>query len=140
EDQAAAIQLYGDLRAMGAQPWIDAADLLPGQDWELEIRDALGSATHFVALISGRSVTKRGHVQKELKQALKILEEFPPGQIFVIPVRLEPVKPLYDQLRKLQWVELFEDRTTALEKIAKSLGLTAARTFRVEGSNRAKSV
>jgi len=140
EDHAAATQLYGDLRAMGAQPWFDIVDLLPGQEWELAIRDALGSATHFVALISRRSVTKSGYVQKELRQALSALELFPPGHIFLIPVRLDPVEPLHDQLRKLQWVDLFEDRTAALEKIARSLGLAPTKAFQVGNGERAKNL
>jgi len=125
EDAPAAIQLYGDLRAMGAQPWLDAIELLPGQDWDLAIRDALSTATHFVALMSRRSVNKRGYVQKELKQALDVCKEFPAGDIFLIPVRLEPVEPRVPELRDLQWADLFTDRSSALQKIAKSLGLTA---------------
>jgi hypothetical protein len=38
----------------------------------------------FLALLSQNSVTKRGYVQKELSEALDILDEFPSSEIFII--------------------------------------------------------
>lgn len=123
EDQRHAIRLYGELCAMGAEPWFDAVALLPGQDWEQAIRAALASCSHVIALISRRSIDKRGFVQKELRTALELLREFPPGEIFLIPVRLEDVEPQHEELRRIQWADLFADRSVALKKIARSLQL-----------------
>jgi hypothetical protein len=127
EDQRDAIQLYGDLCTLGADPWLDIAALRPGDDWEYAIRQALTSSTHVVALISRHSVNKRGFVQKELRLALEILSEFPPGQIFLIPARLEDVEPRHAELKKIHRVDLFVDRTDAIQNIARTLGLSIGR-------------
>ena len=123
EDRPTAMWLYGELRRMGADPWFDAVSLLPGDHWEQAIRQALSNATHFIALISRHSVNKRGFVQKELRQALNLLQEFPPGHIFFIPVRIENIEPKHDELRQIHRVDLFENRSLALAKIADSLHL-----------------
>jgi TIR domain len=70
-------------------PWLDDERLRGGQTWELEIKNAIKSCDFFVACLSSKSVNKRGFVQKELKQALAFVDEFPEGQVFVIPVKLE---------------------------------------------------
>ena len=123
EDRAAAKRLYKDLKAIGADPWLDEEDLLPGQTWDLEINQAIKHCSHFIALISGNSVNKRGYVQKELRKALDILDEYSPGEIFVIPARLDDSEPSHEKLSKLHWVDLFPSWEMGVEKIAKSLGL-----------------
>lgn len=120
---------------MGAEPWFDAVDLLPGQEWEPTIRQALRRCTHFIALISQRSVDKRGFVQNELRTAFELLRELPPGDIFLIPVRLEQVEPRHEELRRIHWVDLFVDRTGGLEKIARSLQLTVRPAMHTTGES-----
>jgi hypothetical protein len=46
----------------------------------------------FIALISTQSGSRRGFANTELSQALEILKEFPEGQIFIVPVRLDNCK------------------------------------------------
>jgi hypothetical protein len=133
EDQREAIRLYGDLRTIGAEPWLDVADLLPGDDWEHQIRRALQNSSHFIALTSKHSVNKRGFIQKELRQAFNILAEFPAGQIFLIPARLDELEPVHEEFKRIHRVDPFVDRDNAVAQIARSLGLqvgvhTAART------------
>ena len=103
------------------EAWLDLEKLLPGQNWQHAIREALQTCTHFIALLSHASVNKRGFVQKELKRAFDLLEEFPPGQIFLIPVRLEAVDVQYHQLHDIQRVDLFENRPEALRKILQAI-------------------
>jgi hypothetical protein len=54
-------------------------------------------------------MTKQGFVQKEIRFALDIADENPPGRIFIIPVRLVDCD-VPDCLKKWQWVNLFEDQ------------------------------
>jgi len=108
---------------MGTEPWLDVVSLLPGADWEHTIRQALLSSTHCIALISRHSVNKRGFVQKEVRQALDILQELPPGRIFLIPVRLENIEPKHEELKRIHRVDLFGNRLLALSKIAESMNL-----------------
>lgn len=123
EDRAAALKLYTDLRARGANPWLDEKELLGGQEWEVAIRKAVHECTHFLALLSSHSVNKRGFVQKEVRQAIDILDEFPPGEIFIIPVRLDDANPSHEALKKLHWIDLFPSYQQGLRKLAKSLGI-----------------
>jgi hypothetical protein len=121
EDQGEATRLADDLRAHGVEPWVDVERLLPGQNWKYAIRDALRSSTHVVALLSHSSVSKRGYVQKELKDAIDLLGEFRPDEIFLIPVRLEAVEVHYEQLREIQHVDIFTGRDAAIRKILAAL-------------------
>jgi hypothetical protein len=50
---------------------------------------------------------KRGYVQKELKEALEILDEFPESGVFIIPVRLEAINISDSRLEQIQYVDLF---------------------------------
>ena len=89
EDRDIARRLHRDLSACGSQPWLDIESHLGGQNWQRAISSAIRECSHFLALISHHSVSKRGFVQREVAQALQILEMFPPDEVFVIPVRLE---------------------------------------------------
>lgn len=121
EDLALATQLYDDLRARGVEPWMDRRDLIGGQNWPAAIRRAIRESSHFIAILSAHSVEKRGTVQKELKQAIEIYEEFPPDTIFVIPVRVEDVKPTHEALNNIHWVDLFPSYPDGLEELVRSL-------------------
>ena len=69
--------------------WLDDEELLPGQDWNLEIEKAVDTASAVVVCISSKSVSKEGHIQRELRDALDIALEKPEGTIFIISLRLE---------------------------------------------------
>lgn len=123
EDREVAVRLRDDLLRLGAMPWIDVVDLVAGQDWQLAISRALRESSHFLALLSQHSVTKRGYVQKEVREALDLLDQLPPDAIFIIPIRLDQSEPAHERLRNLHWVDLFAGYTEAVEKIARGLGL-----------------
>jgi hypothetical protein len=121
EDIASAQRLYDNLRAEGADVWFDKYSLVPGQNWETEIVQAIRGSRFFLALLSAKSVNKKGYVQKEIKQALDVLDEYPETGIFLIPVRLDNCKPTYEKLRHLQWVDMFPDWDDGLAHILKAL-------------------
>jgi hypothetical protein len=125
EDSEHARRLYQDLRSIGATPWLDAEELIGGQEWEPAIRLAVRECTHFLALISEKSVNKRGFVQKELRQALELLDELPPDRVFVIPIRLDNSSPAHERLARLHWIDLFPDYNEGFRRIVASLGITA---------------
>jgi hypothetical protein len=107
-DKAVVKGLYDRLKLEAdMDPWLDTEKLLPGLDWDLEIRSALQTAHVILICLSRSSVSKEGYVQKEIRRALDVADEKPDGTIFLIPVRLEacdiPVK-----LRQWQWLDLFE--------------------------------
>lgn len=125
EDRDVAVRLRDDLIRLGATPWIDVSDLIAGQDWQLAISRALRESSHFVALLSHHSVTKRGYVQREVREALDLLDQFPPDAVFIIPVRVDESEPSHERLRNLHWVDLFADYDKAVTQIARGLGLVS---------------
>lgn len=124
EDIEAARKLYKILeRVPSIDPWFDEVNLLPGMKWEPAIRKAIRESEFFLALLSKRSATKRGYVQKERKDALDILDEFPEDQIFFIPIRLEECKLPSERLRGIQYVDFFPDWERGLQKVLQSISL-----------------
>jgi MoxR-like ATPase len=120
EDQDVAARLYDDLRTRGFSPWMDKRNLLPGQNWKLEIERAIRNSAFFIALLSSRSVNKRGYVQAELKAAYATLAEIPAGQIYVIPVRIDEVEVPPGPLVDLHWLDL-EPYQSGLERIVATI-------------------
>lgn len=106
EDKPRVRELCQLLRRDGFEPWLDAEQLLPGQDWEFEISSAVQSSDVVLVCLSSISVGKTGYVQKELKRVLEAAEYRPEGRIFVIPVRLDDC-PVPNRLNQWQYADLF---------------------------------
>jgi hypothetical protein len=100
-------ELYRLLTRDGFAAWLDEQDLLPGQDWDLEIRKAVRSSHVVLVCLSNRSVTKEGFVQKEVRVVLDVADEKPDGVIYLVPARLDEC-PVPDRLRKWHRVDLFD--------------------------------
>src|SRR4030095_8050228 len=83
-------ELYRKLRVDNFEPWLDEESLLPGQDWDQEIRKEIQECDVVLVCLSKNSISKVGYIQKEIRKALDVADEQPDGTIFLIPVRLEP--------------------------------------------------
>ena len=118
-------ELYDFLKKNGCELWLDSEDLLPGQDWELEIRNAIRSSKAALICLSKEMMTQRGYVHKEWRIALDVLNEMPEGQVYLIPVRLDDCD-IPPSLQKLQWVDWFNqsDRGKLLRTLTEVLGLS----------------
>lgn len=108
DDKEKVRRLYLRLLALGCQPWLDEEALLPGQDWDCEIRNAIRGSHVFIACLSRGSITKRGYVQREIRFALDAAEEIPDGDIFIIPIKLEECD-VPTALSKWHWLEAYRD-------------------------------
>ena len=106
-DKVAVRDLWARLRSDGHVPWLDEQELLPGQDWQLEIRKAVRASQIVLVCLSKASINKSGYVQKELRFALDVADEQPEGTIFLIPVRLEECE-VPDRLARWQWVDIYQ--------------------------------
>jgi len=115
--------LYTRLTQDGVDAWLDKEKLLPGQDWELEIRKAVREADVVVVCLS-KQFNQAGFRQKEVRLALDTAMEKPEGEIFIIPARLEECNTL-ESLRRWHWVDLFED--DGYEMLMKALRVRAHR-------------
>jgi len=107
-DKLAVRNLYQRLKACNVNPWLDKENLLPGQNWENEIRKAVRAADVVIVCLSRESISKTGYVQKEIKFALDVADEQPEETIFLIPLKLEEC-PIPERLRHLHTVNYFEE-------------------------------
>ncbi len=130
EDKPKVREINRRLQSAGIDCWLDEECLLPGQDWQLEIRKAVRAADVVLVCLSNKSVNKAGYVQKELKFALDVAEKQPEGAIFLIPVKLEACTAP-ERLGHVQWVNLYEENgwerlLRALHKRAEDLNRQGA--------------
>ncbi len=117
EDGETAQKLYSDLVGNDLPAWLDKEKLDPGVRWKAAIRSEIDDSGYFIALLSGHSVDKRGYVQKELRQAIDILEEHPDHHIFIVPIRIDDCTPTHELLSDLQWLDLFPSYEEGLRRL-----------------------
>ena len=103
EDMGMAKQLYNDLKRYGLDVWLDTESLLPGDRWKDKIQDVIENSNYFIALLSTRSVNKKGFVQKELKTALEVLDLFPSSERSILPVKLDDYGESEKKLQICYW-------------------------------------
>ncbi len=116
EDKDAIHQLYVRLKSHGFRPWLDEIDLIPGQNWQLEIPKAIQNCDIFIACLTKRAIAKEGYVQKEFRMALNAYAQKPPGSIYLMPVKLDDcnipeiqLPQLGVDLRDIQWLDLWKE-------------------------------
>jgi hypothetical protein len=116
-DAAYAKRLYNDLLDSGVTPWIDTECIRPGENWRAAIRRGIKECRYFLALLSQHSVARRGFVQKELRIALELLDEFPDTAVFIIPLRLDDCHPTAERLHDLHWLDMFPSWDDGLRRL-----------------------
>lgn len=120
QDKPAVRELYERLASeKWIDPWLDEENLLPGQDFDLEIYRATRDSDAIIICLSKVSVAKEGYVNREIRRALDIAQEKAEGAIYVIPLRLDECNPSFEQLRKLHGLDYFTPN--AHERLLKSL-------------------
>lgn len=92
QDRERILSYFDSLNNDDYSLWMDCKKLTAGQDWDFEIRKNFDKADIVVAFISKESYQKRGYIQRELKLALKNLEEKLRDDIYIIPVILDDVE------------------------------------------------
>jgi len=126
-DAPAVRALYNRLVKDGVDTWLDKEKLLPGADWEYEIRKAVRESD-VVVVCHSKQFNQKGFRQKEVRIALEEADLLPKGEIFIIPARLEECDVLEDLIR-WHWVDLFEadgydNLMRALQARANKVGAT----------------
>ena len=125
EDKPKVRNLCKRLKADGFDPWLDEERILPGQDWDLEIKKVMHASDAMLLCFSTLSVQKEGYVQREYKKAMDYQLEMPEGAIYVIPVRLDACEIPFT-IQGLQYVDYPSD----YELLVKSLNLRAEKLAR----------
>lgn len=105
-DKPVVRELYQRLVEDGVDAWLDSERLIPGQNWQVEIPNAVRDSDVVLVCLSENSINKEGYVQKEIIFALDKALEMPEGRIFLIPIRLD-VCEVPQRLSSYQWVDLF---------------------------------
>jgi len=133
EDQDFALKLAQDLRAGGAEIWMDQIDIEPGTAWDRAVQAALESSPRVLVILSPRSASS-DNVSDEVSFALD-------NHKHVIPVLYRDCDvPL--RLRRLQYVDFRVDYAQGLGRLLKALSLEAAAiaaAFSAEGSGSGRS-
>ena len=106
-DGVAVHRLYKRILKDGAKAWMDVEKILPGQDWQYEIRKAIHQSDIVIVCLSKQFIKQGGYRHEELRIALEKANSAPDGEIFIIPARLEMCN-VPEPLRRWQRVDLFE--------------------------------
>ena len=117
EDIKYARRIFRELTTAGIDVWFDEESLLPGQKWRNEITKAIKNSSFFLALLSSSSVSKKGYVQKELKEAIQVLDELSESDVFIIPARVDNCTPDSQVLNEIHRVDLFESFDGGVKRI-----------------------
>jgi RNA polymerase sigma factor (sigma-70 family) len=121
KDASSVHAIYQHLIDNNIEAWLDKEKLLPGSDWEHEIRQAVRTSDIVVICLS-KGFNERGFRQKEVRIALEESALQPEGEIFIVPARLEECEVL-PSLRHLHWVNLFD--SDGYEKLMRTLRVRA---------------
>lgn len=115
EDADEVGKLVSILQAASIPVWKDTENLWPGEDWQQKIREAVeDGALAFIACFSTSSAQKaKTYMNAELRLAVDQIRLMKPGQVWLLPVRLDDCDlPDFDlgnnrTLNSLQRIDLF---------------------------------
>jgi len=104
-DTATVREIYSALLGKNHYPWMDVFSVKAGEDWFRAINKAIDECEIFLAILSKNSVSRRGIIQKELKKALDKLDEMLPGDIYLVPIRIDdcPIPESLKHIQVLDW-------------------------------------
>jgi hypothetical protein len=122
-------RLRDELIKAGEPVWWDQ-EILPGQNWEIEINKAMKAAYAVVLCLSKESQSRTSTgIYVEARNAIEAYRQYSPEEIFLIPVRLSDCEiPFFKidattMLDGLQFVDLFPpaQRSKGFEKLVQAL-------------------
>jgi len=114
EDSGFALRLAADLKAAGANVWLDQLDIQPGQRWARAVQDALNNAQRVLVILSPTSVDST-NVEDEVNFALEEHKT-------VIPIFFRDCKVPF-QLRPFQYIDFRTDYDRGLKLMLGTLGV-----------------
>ncbi|MFL6147430.1 MAG: TIR domain-containing protein [Pseudonocardiaceae bacterium] len=116
EDRLIALQVADDLRARGAEVWLDEESLVPGEDWVKEISQQIQNAAAFLVLVSPASLASEwvGH-EWNVALARKNI------RVLAALIGGATVSGMPPPLRTIQAVDLNKDYDAGILKIWKAV-------------------
>jgi WD40 repeat protein len=113
EDSSFALKLAADLKAAGANVWLDQLDIIPGHRWDRAVQDALINCSRMIVVLSPASVDST-NVMDEVSFALGENKT-------VIPVLYRDCTIPF-RLRRVQHVDFRSEYARGFQEIVKTLG------------------
>ncbi len=107
-----ALNLGKELRAAGADIWLDSLDIGPGERWDDTIEEALTACESFLIVLSPASV-ESDNVKDELSFALEEKKQ-------IIPVLYQNCQPPF-RIRRIQYSDFTSDYNKGLEQLLNAL-------------------
>jgi len=91
EDKDFAVQLYGELKESGIEPWIDKEDLKGGDRWEKVIERTINKEIDYLIILNSKALLGKGegYVNTEIKFAIKRQLRFSGQLRFIIPIIID---------------------------------------------------
>jgi len=123
EQAPRAREIYGFLRSIGVDTWFDKESLIGGQNWDYERKRAQKAADLTVVICSPETVGRAGLIQREIKDALTLLQDKPLGHIYLVLMRTDEIV-LPAELSGYQYIDLF--RADWSFRLARSISLRYA--------------
>lgn len=118
KDREKALELAKKLKEKGYNPWIDELEVIPGQNWNKAIMQAIERSSIAIYLCSKNTEGASGFIGKETKFAMEVLRATREAHSPIIPVYLEE-SYLPEELADIHGVKLYEDG--GLDKLEKGL-------------------
>ncbi len=116
EDSEFVLRMARDLKAAGADVWLDQLDIQPGQRWARALQDAITNSPRFLVILSPASV-KSTNVEDEVTFALEERKT-------IIPVMYCDCNVPF-QLRSFQYADFRRDYDHGLRILLQTLGVAA---------------
>ncbi len=113
-DSEFVLRLAKELRAVGANVWLDRLDILGGQHWDSTVEQALKSCKGMIAVLSPEAVASN-NVMDEVSYALN------EGKL-VVPVLLRSCDIPF-RLQRVQYIDFTADYATGFSQLLRALGI-----------------
>jgi len=117
KDEEIVREIVSRMTEAGVKLWVDYQNLELGANWRKSIEREIPKSRYFLALLSSSMLSKKGYVHKEIKTALYVLDEYPDSDVYIIPARLDDCEVADHQFSKLNYIDLFPNIETGLERI-----------------------
>src|SRR5271166_3494425 len=112
EDTEIVLRVAGDLKAAGANVWLDQMDIVPGQRWDDAVEHALADCPRMLVVLSPAAV----HSTNVMDEVSFALEE---GKT-VIPILYRDCAIPF-RLRRVQYIDLRRDYARGIAELLKIL-------------------
>lgn len=119
EDKDKVEKIYTKFLQYNFDPWMDIKNILPGENWQNSVENAIKNSDFFILCLSNNSI-KRGMIQKEIQIAFDIWSGMFENDIYFIPIRLEKCK-IPEKISKFQYIDLFDISGDGFNKIIETI-------------------